>query len=31
MLLRLREQAMQRIETERWLFEPLDRYQARLP
>ncbi|KAK4548508.1 hypothetical protein LTR36_009418 [Oleoguttula mirabilis] len=29
MMIRLREQAMQRLESERWLFEPLDRYHSR--
>ncbi|KAK5119986.1 hypothetical protein LTR85_007062 [Meristemomyces frigidus] len=29
MMMRLREQAMQRIENERWMFEPLDRYHTR--
>ncbi|KAI7549936.1 hypothetical protein KC331_g3501 [Hortaea werneckii] len=30
LMVRLREQAMQKIESERWMFEPLDRYQAQL-
>lgn len=30
LMVRLREQAMQKIESERWMYEPLDRYQAQL-
>lgn len=30
LMVRLREQAMQKIENERWMYEPLDRYQAQL-